>query len=284
MYRLIELIVRFKEYVSLCALIVICFSLMSWTNSGQLGGFRAVIVGGIGWMQSAFAWIPNPVSMKSENAALRELNLQLSEERASIRQALIENAALRKMLEFKKKSTYEVISADIVGKTTTEVRNFVTMNKGIADSIQEGMPVITDAGLVGVVIGASPNFSIAQLLINRDSRIAAKILRSRIDGIVMWEGEQDLVMKNIPKSYDVKVGDEVITSEYSNKYPSNIRIGWVSKIVEEPTSLFRRILVKPSANFSTLEQVYIAKVIPDPERIKLEREIEKRLRERRRLR
>ncbi len=284
MYRLIELIVRFKEYVSLCALIVICFSLMSWSHSGQLGGFRAVIVGGIGWMQSAFAWIPNPVSIKSENAALRELNLQLSEERASIRQALIENAALRKMLEFKKKSAYEVISADIVGKTTTEVRNFVTMNKGTADSIQEGMPVITDAGLVGVIIGASSNFSIAQLLINRDSRIAAKILRSRIDGIVAWEGEQDLVMKNIPKSYDVKVGDEVITSEYSNKYPSNIRIGWVSKIIDEPTTLFRRILVRPSANFSTLEQVYIAKIIPDPERLQLEREIEKRLRERRRLR
>ncbi|MBN8572575.1 MAG: rod shape-determining protein MreC [Candidatus Kapaibacterium sp.] len=284
MYRLIELVVRFKEIVSLCALIVICFSLMSWTHTGQLGGFRAVIVGGIGWMQSAFAWIPNPVSMKSENAALRELNLQLSEERASIRQALIENATLRKMLEFKKQSPYQVISADIVGKTTTEVRNFVTINKGEADSIKEGMPVITDAGLIGTIIGTSSGFSIAQLLINRDSRIAAKILRSRIDGIVTWEGEQDLVMKNIPKSYDVKVGDEVVTSEYSNRYPNNIRIGWVSKTIDEPTSLFRRILVKPSANFSTLEQVYVAKVIPNPERLNLEREIEARLRERRRIR
>lgn len=59
-------------------------------------------MGGIGWMQTAFSWIPNPLALKNENAALRELNLQLSDERAKIRQAIVENDKLRKMLEFKK--------------------------------------------------------------------------------------------------------------------------------------------------------------------------------------
>ncbi|MFN8359695.1 MAG: rod shape-determining protein MreC [Candidatus Kapaibacterium sp.] len=276
MYRIIEFIVRFKEYVSLSAVVVICFSLMTFGNVAQLGGFRAVVVGGIGWLQSAFSWIPNPVALKSENSALRELNLQLTDERAKIRQALIENDKLRKMLEFKKQTTFPIVTADIVGKTTTEVRNFATLNKGELDGIKEGMTVMTDAGIVGLIIASSKNYSLVRLLINRDSRVAAKVQRSRIDGILVWEGDQTLLMKNIPKSYDVKVGDDVITSEYSNRFPTNIPIGKVSEVRDEANSLFRKILVQPSVNFTSLEQVFVVKMLPDPERVALEKEIEDR--------
>ncbi len=276
MYRIIEFIVRFKEYVSLSAVVVICFSLMTFGNVAQLGGFRAVVVGGIGWLQSAFSWIPNPVALKSENSALRELNLQLTDERAKIRQALIENDKLRKMLEFKKQTTFPIVTADIVGKTTTEVRNFATLNKGELDGIKEGMTVMTDAGIVGLIIASSKNYSLVRLLINRDSRVAAKVQRSRIDGILVWEGDQTLLMKNIPKSYDVKVGDDVITSEYSNRFPSNIPIGKVTEVRDEANSLFRKILVQPSVNFTSLEQVFVVKMLPNPERVALEKEIEER--------
>jgi rod shape-determining protein MreC len=276
MYRIIEFIVRFKEYVSLCAVVVMCFSLMTFGNVAQLGGFRSVVVGGIGWLQNAFSWIPNPVALKSENAALRELNYQLSDERAKIRQALIENEKLRKMLEFKKQTSYPVVTADVVGKTTTEVRNYATLNKGADDGIEEGMTVMTDAGIAGLVIASSENYSLVRLLINRDSRVAAKIQRSRIDGILVWEDDQTMVMKNIPKSYDVKVGDDVITSEYSNRFPQNIPIGRVTEVRDDASSLFRKIIVMPAVNFTSLEQVFVVKMLPDAERIALEKIIEER--------
>jgi rod shape-determining protein MreC len=274
MYRLIEFVVRFKEYVALCALAIISLSLMSFGNVSQLGGFRSVVVGGIGWMQSAFAWIPNPLALKNENAALRELNLQLSDERAKIRQAIVENDKLRKMLDFRRNAEYPLISADIVGKTTAEVRNFATINRGRADGVQEGMPVITDAGLAGLIVGSSEHYSIVRLLINRESRLAGKIQRTRIDGILVWDGDEALTMKNIPKSFDIQVGDEVLTSTYSNRYPANIRIGTVQETRDDGNSLFRKVLVKPSVNFTTLEQVFVMKMLPDPERLSLEKETE----------
>ncbi|MGA1414557.1 MAG: rod shape-determining protein MreC [Candidatus Kapaibacteriota bacterium] len=246
--------------------------MMNLGNTTDLGGYRSIVVGGIGWMQSAFSWIPNPIALKNENAALRELNLQLSDERAKIRQSIIENAKLRKMLEFKKASTTPLITADIVGKTTTEARNYATINRGKKDGVEVGMPVVTDAGLVGLVVGTSDGYSVIRLLINRESRIAGKIQRSRIDGILIWDGEDALTMKNIPKSYDVQVGDEVITSSYSNRYPANIKIGTVMETRDDGTSLFRKILVKPSLNFLTLEQVFVMKLLPNPERILLERD------------
>lgn len=275
MRRLLEFLYRFKEYAALCGFTFISLIMMNFGNTTELGGYRSIVVGGIGWMQSAFSWIPNPIALKNENAALRELNLQLSDERAKIRQSIIENAKLRKMLEFKKASTIPLISADIVGKTTTEARNYATINRGVKDGVEVGMPVVTDAGLVGLIVGTSDDFSVVRLLINRESRIAGKIQRSRIDGILIWDGEDALTMKNIPKSYDVQVGDEVLTSSYSNRYPSNIKIGTVIETRDNGTSLFRRILVKPAVNFITLEQVFVMKLLPNPERLLLERNKEK---------
>jgi rod shape-determining protein MreC len=249
---------------------------MSIGNLSELGGFRAVIVGSIGWIQSVFSWIPNPVALKAENTALRELNLQLSVEAARSRQSMLENATLRAMLKLPQQTDHRLIAADVIGKTTTQQRNYATINKGRADGVSEGMSVINDAGLVGIVIGASDHFAVLQLLINRDTRVSAKVQRTRVDGIIQWEGENILVLKNVPRTLDVQVGDRILTSNYSARYPANIIIGVVQQADNEANTLFRRIVVSPAVNFSTLEQVFVVDAKPSAERIMLERSIEER--------
>lgn len=280
MQRFIAFVVRYKNYITLCALVVMSFSLMSFGNLAQLGGFRAVVVGSIGWIQSLFAWVPNPVALKSENLALRELNLQLSVESARSRQAMVENVTLRRMLELPKLTEYKLIAADVSGKTTTQLRNYATINKGTRDGVKEGMSCITDAGLVGRIIGTSEHYAVIQLLLNRDTRVAAKVQRSRVDGIITWDGESYLSLKDVPKSFDVQVGDVILTSNYSSRYPSNIVVGRVMRVEEENNTLFRRVVVEPAVNFSTLEQVYVVNYVPDAERLTLERETEERARQR----
>lgn len=281
MRRFIEFVVRFKNYIALCALVVMSFSFMSFGSLSQLGGFRAVIVGSIGWIQSLFAWVPNPVALKAENTALRELNLQLSIESSRFRQAMVQNQSLRKMLELPELTDDRLIATDVIGKTTTELRNYATINRGTEDGVKEGMACVTDAGLVGLIIGASPHYAVVQLLLNRDTRVSAKVYRSAVDGIIQWEGETQLSLKNVPKTFDVQVGDLVVTSNYSMKFPSNVVIGKISDVRDEPNSLFQRVLVEPSVNFSNLDQLYVIDHVPDPERIALEDSIQKALRERR---
>ncbi|MFN4908607.1 MAG: rod shape-determining protein MreC [Bacteroidota bacterium] len=273
----IEFVVRFKNYITLITLVVMSLSLMSIGNLSKLGGFRAVIVGSIGWIQSVFAWIPNPVALKAENTALRELNLQLAVEAARSRQATLENTTLRSMLRLPALTDHRLIAADVIGKTTTQQRNYATINKGQADGIREGMSVISDAGLVGIVIGASEHYAILQLLINRDTRVSAKVQRTRVDGILQWEGENTLVLKNVPRTLDVQDGDRILTSNYSPRYPANIVIGTVRQSSDEPNTLFRRIVVAPAVNFSTLEQVFVVDAKVDQERSVLERAVDERL-------
>lgn len=250
----------------------------------QMGGFRTIIIGSTGWLQEAFAWIPNPAAIRSENQALRDLNRQLSAEVIKMRKSLIENQRLKNMLNLKDTNQLELISAEVIGKNSIQMRNYITLNKGKSAGIHEGMSVRTDAGLVGTIIGVSSHYSFVELLDNRNVKISAKILRTQIDGIIGWEGGEYLILQNIPTSFDVKSGDVVITSNYSNKYPQDVPIGKILRVEKDPGSLFHKIIIEPFAQFNSLEQVFIIKYVPDPERLKLIESIEERLMERKKSR
>lgn len=270
MRRLIEFVVHYRNYITLAVLVVMSLSLMSFGELSRLGGFRAVVVGSIGWMQSVFAWVPNPVALQSENTALRELNLQLSIESARYRQAMVENSTLRNMLALSEQTDYTMVAADVVGKTTAELRNFATINRGTAQGIHIGMPCVTDAGLVGVIVGTSDNYSVIRLLENRDTRIAARVHRSSVDGVIHWQGDAYLSLKDVPKNADVKVGDLVVSSRFSTRFPANIVIGKVAEVKDVENSLFQRILVRPTADAATLSQVFVVNWQPNTELMSLE--------------
>ncbi len=281
MQRIIYFIIKYKIYFTYIALTVISLSLISLGDSGKIGGFRAVVIGSIGWFQNTFSWIPNPVALKNENQALRELNLKLSSDVTKMQHSLLENEKLRDILEFKKRLNYNYEIAEIVGRITTDMRYYITIDKGAKHGIQTGMSVRNDAGLVGLVIASTDNYSAVELITNRNVKISAKNIRSGVYGIVDWEGGNYFYLNNIPRSFDIKIGDLIATSNFSNKYPDDIPIGEVVKFYEEKGEQFLRVLLKPSVNFSTLEQVFVIKKIQDPERNELVKKIEEKLRARR---
>jgi rod shape-determining protein MreC len=131
------------------------------------------------------------------------------------------------------------------------------------------MPVVCDEGLVGLVASTTQHFSIVNILYNGDFRASVKIQRSRVDGILTCEGNT-LILKNVPKTRDVKVGDVVMTSEYSSTFPAGIRIGLVNDIKDESSSLFKTIVVSPGVDFIKLEELFVVQYKPNQERTGLE--------------
>jgi rod shape-determining protein MreC len=277
MQGLIDFVIKFKNYISFVALVVISLSLISMGSVNKIGGFRTIVIGSMGWFQEIFAWVPNPAAVKNENKALRELNLQLSTEVTRMREAVVENRALRNMLNYSQKPDYPFETVEIVGRTTLQMRDYMMINKGKNSGLLEGMPVRTDAGLVGILIGASNNYGLLEVILNRDIKISAKCQRSQYPGLIVWEGGEFMLMKNVPKSYDIKTGDIIITSNYSQKYPENIPIGEVIVSREEKGELFLKIVVKPLVNFATVEQAFVLKQLPNPEKSLLINEIDEKL-------
>lgn len=269
MQRILKFIKNFKEYFLFIVLVILSLLLISVGDVTKLNGFRSIIISTVGWLQEAFDWLPDTGALETENKALRELNLQLSTEVTNMRTAVIENNKLRKLIGFKTQVEYQVVSAEVVGRTNVEMRNYYTINKGENDSITVGMCVRSDAGLVGVIVATSDNYSLVELIRNKNVNISSLVQRSRYSGILNWEGGPYFNLKNIPKSFDVVVGDTIVTSNYSSKYPKDIPIGYVVNVEELPGDIYKKISIKPFVNFETLEQVFIIKYIPDMERVKL---------------
>jgi rod shape-determining protein MreC len=268
-------ILDLKEYITLAVLIVISLILIFLNDNPQIRFLRAAAITSFGTVQSGLSAIPNVFEIEKENKVLRENNIKLANEIASLKESKLENIRLTRLLNFKEKNILGVVSGKIINKSLLQTRNTITLNVGENDSVGINMPVVTDAGLVGRIIATSKNYSIAQILYNKDLRITVKVQRNRIDGILSYDGVSNLMVNNIQKSADVNVGDLIITSEYSNIYPSGIPIGMVSE-TGNLDNLFKKVVVTPLVNFSILEEVFVLKFVSSKERAELEKSFQKK--------
>ncbi len=274
MQRLYQFFLLFKEYIIFSALLIFSLILLSLNDNPQVRHIRALTVGAIGVLQNTLSFIPNIVAVQQENEVLRQLNVNLADEVNQLREAKLENMRLRSIIALKETSTTRLIAAKIVGKNLNLLRNTLTINAGTADGVDATMPVVSGEGLIGRVIAVSEHFAIVQMVLNIDFRASAKDQRSRVDGIIAWDGSL-LCLQNVAKSLDVRPGDAIITSEYSDAFPAGIKVGVVSAVKEVPGSLFRTIYVAPAVNFVMTEEVFVMNFVPAVERIQLEEKTQK---------
>ncbi len=268
--RVYDIVLDFKEYGALAFYLVVAIVLLAHNDTRQIRAIRSVTVGSIAFLQDAFGFIPNYFYLREQNRVLHELNLSLADEVSRLREARLENIRLRQMLKFKDRPDLTYVPARVVGKQLYLLRNTITLDVGERHGIQNDMPVVTEAGLVGKIVATSDGYAIAQILLNRSLRVSARVQRSRVDGILVWEGGSTLSLKNVAKTLEVQRGDVVITSEYSSLFPPGIRIGVVAGTSVTPGSLFQNIDVTPGVDFPRLEEVFVALYTPDSARVALE--------------
>jgi rod shape-determining protein MreC len=276
--RLYDILYEFKEYAVLAGLIAASLILLALNDNSQMKRLRSVATITYGLLQEQVIFIPRYFSLESENQLLRRTNIELTDETNRLREAKLENLRLRRLLGLKDQAPFDLVGAEVIGKNLTLLRNTLTIDIGGKEEIKPLMPVIGDGGLVGLVVSVTEHYAIVNLLLNVDFRASAKIERSRVDGIIAWDGK-NLVLKNVAKTLDVKIGDVVLTSSYSSTFPPDIRIGVVSEVAEQSGTLFKSVIVAPSVDFVKLEEVFVLTSIPDQERRDLEhRDTQKPLR------
>ncbi len=267
--RIYNFALIFKEYAVLAALLVVSLFLMALSDNAQIRHIRSIATIAFGVIQEQVSFIPQYFALRSENNVLRQMNVDLADEASRLREARLENDRLKNLLGLKESYQYPLIAGKVIGKNLTLLRNTITLNVGIVNGVKIQMPVVGDRGLVGVISSINDHFSIVRILLNADFRASAKIERSRVDGILAWDGD-DLLLTNVAKTLDVVAGDSVITSNYSSTYPPNIPIGVVRAVSEQQGSLFKKIYVTPGVNFVKLEEVFVISYLPEAERLELE--------------
>ena len=267
--RLYVLLLLFKEYVIFAGLVALSLLLLTLNNNPQVRQLRAIATVTVGLVQEQLSFIPRYFHLAGENEMLRRINIELADEASRLREAKLEALRLHRLLAMKEQVPFTLVAGNVVGKSLTLLRNTLTLDVGRSDGVVPPMPVVSDAGLVGMVVSSSDHFSVVNILLNVDFRASAKIQRSRVDGILAWDGGE-LVVKNVTKTLDVRPGDVVVTSEYSNTFPAGIRVGVVSGIQDQQGTLFKRVVVEPAVDFVRLEEVFVIVAVPNKEREHLE--------------
>lgn len=255
---------NFKEYIVLVILLIISLILLSQNNSQGIQKVRSIAFGTFASVTSVFTDIFNISNLKNENENLRRTNAELMLQLSKLREYGIVNDELKGLLSLKDSSNFPLISATVVSKSLTKSQGTITLNAGKNQSVKVGMPVITDKGIVGIIYSISDNYSIARTLTNVDLKITVKNERSRENAIMKWNGDW-LVMINVPKTFDIKKGDRIVTSELSSIIPFPLPVGVVYDIGNVEQGIFNEVKVQPFVDFQKVENVFILGLVKSKE-------------------
>jgi rod shape-determining protein MreC len=194
--------------------------------------------------------------VKTENETLKrqvaDLQVDVQQERALAEQS----RGLERLLALRQQSNLTTVAAEIIGAGATPDFRTLTVDKGTLDGLQTDMAVIAPDGVVGRVVVPSLRAAKVQMLIDRNAAAGALIERSRAQGIVVGAGDERLRMEYVPETADVAVGDVVVSSGIDGIYPKGFVIGRVESIEKNGTA-YNQILIKPSVDFSRLEDVLV---------------------------
>jgi rod shape-determining protein MreC len=255
---------NFKEYIVLVVLLIISLILLSQNNSQGIQKVRSVAFGTFASVTSLFTDVFNISNLKNENENLRRTNAELMLQLSRLREYAIVNDELKGLLALRDSSNYPLIPVTVVSKSLTRSQGTMTLNAGKNQSVKVGMPVITDKGLVGIVYSISDNYSIARTLNNVDLKLTVKSERTRENALMKWNGEW-LVMIDVPKTFDLKKGDRIVTSEISSIIPFPLPVGLVNEVTNVEKGIFNEIRVQPFVDFQKVENVFILGVVKSKE-------------------
>ena len=201
-------------------------------------------------------------ALKAENELLKAQIAQIEDDARKAAAVERENQRLREALDLTSAhEDYKLVDAYIIGWSSTDWTNTFTINRGTSAGIQEGMCAITANGeVVGLVTEAGPNYAIVKTVLDSTLEISSIIASSGYTGMVSGgyiSGNETLLrMDYLSSSAVIRNKDEVVTSG-STVYPRNLILGHVVDAGFDDTGVAKYAILKPSADISSLEQIFI---------------------------
>ncbi len=254
----------FKEYIILVCLLFIALTVLSINNSAEVKNVRRIALGNFAVFSSIVDWSKNIFVNESEMIEQKRLNAELMLEVNKLREYALENLHLKKMLDFKKTSGPSLKTGRVISKFVSNIQGLYVLNLGSDDSISVGMPVITEKGLAGIIVEVSNSFSLIRNLKNNSLKLAVSVQRSNVDGIMKYDGE-NLIIENIPSTFDLREGDRVVTSDYSTIFPPSIPVGILTDWRPDISGVMNILTVRPFVELESLRNVFVLQIIQSKE-------------------
>ncbi len=197
------------------------------------------------------------VSAAEENDTLKRALSRAVEKNNQCSETDLSNLRLRNLLDFQKTMTNKVLAAEVIGQDPSPWFKTVIIDKGKADGVEKGLPVVIPEGIAGQVMDVSGHYAKVLLMIDQSSAVDALIQRTRARGIIEGDTTSRCTFKYVLRKHDIQVGDTVVSSGLDGVFPKGLSIGRVAGVVKPNSGIFQEVTVTPFVDFEKLEEVLV---------------------------
>ena len=188
------------------------------------------------------------VAMTTDNQALQEQLVAAMAEHAHFQALAEQNESLRAALQLKQEKPWNTQAALVESLLGHPVVQQWVLNKGSEDAVVKGEAVVAIKGVVGQVIDVAANTSRVLLLTAKTSRVPVRDVRSGVRAVAAGNGQSSLLLRNLPKTADVQLGDVWVTSGMDAVYPADFPVATVVRVDRQPHSPGMLVRLTPTAD------------------------------------
>lgn len=262
MYNLTEFFQRFKNTLLFILLLVFALFLTVQSHSYQ----KSKVVSSANFITGGLYTQVSDVNayfhLKEHNEVLAKENKELREE--LLNQSISSSSALTDSTlvdTTQYHADFEVHRANVIANRYSKLDNYITIDKGNKDGIEEEVGVLTGNGIIGVVEKTSENYGRVISILNSNLAINAQLKESDHFGTLSWDGNDPNIMDltEISKTAPLHRGDTIITNGRSLIFPKGIPIGKIDDYDLDNDQNTYRIKVKLFNDMTNIGNVYIIK-------------------------
>ena len=188
-----------------------------------------------------------------ENERLKEENRRLTQRQLEFDKYKLENEQLKEYLDIKEKNPdFDFETAFVIGRDPNDRFYAFTIDKGSLDGISLHDPVITEDGLVGMVVEVGPTYAkVATIL---DVMLEISSYDSRTKDIGITTGRIDLAEEGLclltllQRESGASAGDIVITSNVG---------GTIREVRTESHGISLYAVIEPAVDVRTVKDVLV---------------------------
>ena len=208
-------------------------------------------------LKNFLSFIPKISSLNKENIEMKKKIISLEVDKSRILELEKENSLLKEEIGFiKSNPEIKLIPAKIIQRDPVTFLDYVIVDKGSGDGVNQGRAVIFSGALVGKVSQVFENQSKITLITSKDSYIQAMLQENRAKGVLKG-GISGLFLDDVIIDSDPLGDENVITSGLGGAIRQGILIGKTKKDVSSLSGVFKMISVDPVVDLSKLDIIFI---------------------------
>lgn len=208
--------------------------------------------------------------LRAENERLKDELAEANRLAENSEAIKAENEWLRNFVIFTTENpNYKLTDALTVSRDKGDFVTYFTINKGSSSGIENGMPVMSDRGLVGYVCEVGLSHAKVRSIISDDTAAGAYCPRSAVYGTL--EGSYAFLANGLCSfvcpdgDADLEVGDLIVTSGTGSVYPYGLPIGRVKSIDRNEYTRELVAYIEPYHDFRVADRVMIIASAPSTE-------------------